>query len=524
MHALRRLSLRARVAALLAGLTVALLVVGLVTTLAVARTRRLDSDLRSRLEPASDAAQSLFIAYLDQETAVRGYVLTDDPAFLAPYNDAIGRINGTKAAPGKAADPGILAHLRGYLSDSTVRAELQTVLTLHQQWLDDSATPAIASVKAGQRRNDEQTLALGKTDFDKMRSAVGLLHHDLLGRVDDARSSARDASLQVYYALGVGAIALLVAIVVAGWLLRRWVLNPTLSLQYQLRQVADGGYDQKIAPRGPPELAAVGADAELMRERIVTELDRSRRAIEALYQSGPVVTGLREELAATPALVLPGLALHGVLSAAEGILAGDWYDAVPLQDGRTAVLVADVSGHGAAAGLVALRVKLALTSALSLGLGPAAALAHARGTFASEEERFASCVVVVVDPVGHKLTWANAGHPGPLLFTPGPGDDEEEPVELEPTGPLLSYFEGEWDERTVPFRPGQLLLGYTDGLAEARDPEGRQFEVGGILQALGELPTANPVAAVVACMAAVRSHAVDLRRDDVTVVAVAHEG
>ena len=75
----------------------------------------------------------------------------------------------------------------------------------------------------------------------------------------------------------------------------------------------------------------------------------------------------------------------------------------------------------------------------------------------------------------------------------------------------------------VAFQRGQLLLGYTDGLTEARDADGRQFEVAGILRALGELPTANPVAAVVACMAAVRSHAVDLRRDDVTVVAVAHE-
>ena len=67
-----------------------------------------------------------------------------------------------------------------------------------------------------------------------------------------------------------------------------------------------------------------------MRERIVTELDRSRQAIEALYQSGPVVTDLREVLAATPSLELTGLALHGVLSAAEGVLAGDWYDAVQL--------------------------------------------------------------------------------------------------------------------------------------------------------------------------------------------------
>lgn len=523
MHALRRLSLRARVAALLSGLTVALLLVGLVTSLAVARTRKLDADLRTRLEPASEAVQSLYIALLNQETGVRGYVLTGEPDFLQPYQDGTDRIDGTPATATSKARQGLVDQLHGYLPDSQAHAELATVLTLHQRWLDEAAAPSIAEVRMGERGAAADRTDLGKQDFDKMRDAITVLHADVDKRVLAARNSARHASLQVYFALAAGALALLIAIVVAGRLLQRWVLNPTLSLQRQLREVADGGYDRSIAPSGPPELAAVGADAELMRERIVTELERSRRAIEALYQSGPVVTGLREELAATPELFLPGLALHGVLSAAEGILAGDWYDAVPLADGRTAVLIADVSGHGAAAGLVALRVKLALSSALALGLGPAAALAHATGTFAGEEERFASCVVVVLDPVGEKLSWANAGHPAPLLYTPTTGGAPEW-LELEPTGPLLSFFDGEWDEQTAPFRPGQLLLGYTDGLTEARDPDGRQFEVTGILQALGELPAASPVAAVVACMAAVRSHAVDLRRDDVTVVAVAHAG
>jgi serine phosphatase RsbU (regulator of sigma subunit)/CHASE3 domain sensor protein len=513
VQTLRRLSLRARVATVLAGLTAVLLVVGLVTTLAVQRTRELDRDLRSRLQPASDAVQSLESAYLDQETGVRGYLLGHDASFLVPYDD------GTAAA---AHDVSVI---RRNFTDPVVTADLDKVVALHQQWLTDSVRPQLDAARGVSVTAAEVSAAAetGKVDFDKIRAAIQVMQSDAKQTLDRARDSAEAASRRVFYALGVGAAALLVAIVVTGWLLRRWVLTPTLSLQHQLRQVADGGYGVHITPSGPPELAAVGADAELMRERIVTELDRSRQAIEALYQSGPVVTGLREELAATPALLLPGLAVHGVLMAAEGILAGDWYDAIGLDDGRTAVIVADVSGHGAAAGLVALRLKMALTSGLSLGLGPAAALAHATVTFAREEERFASCVVVVIDPVGEKLVWANAGHPGPLLFTPRSGDDEPEWTELDPTGPLLSFIGGEWDERTAAFRRGQLVLGYTDGLAEARDADGRQFEVDGIVAALTTLSSADPVAAVVACLTAVRSHAADLRRDDVTVVAIAHE-
>ena len=503
------ISLRVRVATLLAGLTVVLAVVGLVCALAVQRSRDIDGHLRNRLQRSSDAVQSLFVSYLDEETGVRGYDLTAKPDFYQPFTT--GASNAAKT----------VTMLQQWLPDAQTRTQLGTVLALHQRWLDIAATPEHAAVQSGDlsRARSLVEAGTGKQAFDNLRVAVGVLHSNLEAQVQGARRQARQATDKVLWALAIGAAALLVGIVVAGGLLRRWVLVPTSALQRQLRAVADGGYDRRIEPSGPPELAAVAADAELMRARIVTELDRSRQAIEALYQSGPVVTGLREELAATPSLVLPGLSLHGVLSPAEGILAGDWYDAVPLAGGRTALVITDVSGHGAAAGLVALRIKLALTSALSLGLGAAAALAHAAGTFAGEEERFASCVVLVVDPVAEQVTWANAGHPPPLLYTAGEHPTWEE---LDPTGPLLSFFAGDWEERTRPFRPGQLLLGYTDGLAEARDAEGNQLETDGILAALSALPDASPRAAVAACMAAVRSHAVDLRRDDVTVVAVSH--
>jgi serine phosphatase RsbU (regulator of sigma subunit)/CHASE3 domain sensor protein len=510
LSALGNLTLRVRVSLLLAGLTAVLAVVGVVCTVAVSRTRNVDTELRDRLQPASYSTQQLYIDYINQLAAVRGYDIAHTDLFYATYTAAT-----------KAATTDLQAVQRA-LSDAKSRADLATVVSLHQSWVDASATPQIALVKAGQFEQAQAgvTSGAGLGAFGKVRTAVTALNKDLTDRAAAAGDRSSHATHEVFWALGIGAAALLIGIIVAGGLLRRWVLVPTAALQYQLRLVADGGYDDQISGSGPPELAAVAADAELMRERIVTELERSRQAIEALYQSGPVVTGLREELAATPSLSLPGLALHGVLSAAEGILAGDWYDAVLLAGGRTAVLIADVSGHGAAAGLVALRVKLALTSALSLGLGPAAALAHATGMFAGEEERFASCVIMVIDPEGEAVTWSNAGHPPPLLYTPGGGAQH---VELEPTGPLLSFFAGDWTERTIPFLPGQLLLGYTDGLGEARDVEGRQFETEGILEALDSLPDANPVAAVVACMAAVRNHAVDLRRDDVTIVAVAHE-
>jgi serine phosphatase RsbU (regulator of sigma subunit)/CHASE3 domain sensor protein len=501
---------RTRVVALLASLCGILAMVGVVTSLSVARTRALDATLTVRLQPASDMVQTLFIAYLDQETGERGYDLTADKAFLQPFN--AGTINAADA----------VVRLRNVLPDATTRSELAEVIAFHQHWLDVSADPQVGRVAARGSANGTpvSSSVVGKAAFDRLRTAVSALQRDVAARRDDAVRRAAADGRRIFVALAVGTVALAVSVVLAGLLLRRWVLVPTQALRSQLRRVADGFYGEQIGVSGPPELAGVGSDADLMRVRIVTELERSRRSFEALSQSGSVVLDLREELAPSLGLELPGLSLHGVLSPAEGILAGDWYDAVVLPEGRTALLIADISGHGAAAGFVALRVKLRLTSALSLGLGPAAALAHAHATFALEDERFASCVVVVLDPAAGQLRWANAGHPPPMLCTPGGGDAV---VRLEPTGPLMSYLGGEWVDRSAAFLPGHLLLGYTDGMTEARDVGGHEFETEGIERVLRALTTTSPVSAVIACLAALHSHAHSLRRDDVTVIAVAHD-
>ena len=79
-------------------------------------------------------------------------------------------------------------------------------------------------------------------------------------------------------------------------LLRRWVLRPVLSLRSRMRAVADGDIDEQLLIDGPPEVAAIGRDAESMRRRIVAELEAARAATEALRQHSPVVSLLRSEL------------------------------------------------------------------------------------------------------------------------------------------------------------------------------------------------------------------------------------
>jgi serine phosphatase RsbU (regulator of sigma subunit) len=296
------------------------------------------------------------------------------------------------------------------------------------------------------------------------------------------------------------------------------VLEPVRMLRSRMRAVAAGHLDEEVLVTGPPEVVAIARDAENMRRRIVSELDASRAATEALTQHSPVVAGLRRELASSVRPPATGLDLAGVVLSAEGVLAGDWWEATQRPDGSTAIIVADVSGHGAEAGLVALRFKQRITALLDtdLPLGDAFDIAARRPD--ADPERFLSCLIVVVDPDAGTVSWVNAGHPPALLVS---REHPEDAVELEPTGPLISAVTSGWEVSKARIGHDDMLLICTDGVLEARNQHGAEFGSDGVRRVLRGLRRWAPEEAVAECSEAVRQFAADVRRDDVTFVALA---
>jgi sigma-B regulation protein RsbU (phosphoserine phosphatase) len=85
---------------------------------------------------------------------------------------------------------------------------------------------------------------------------------------------------------------------------------------------------------------------------------------------------------------------------------------------------------------------------------------------------FVSVFLLALDPQRGELTYVNAGHHPPALAHPATGGMEW----LMPTGPAVGLTEeAEYQEQAVPFRPGEALVLYTDGIPEAFDPAGQQF-------------------------------------------------
>ncbi len=165
--------------------------------------------------------------------------------------------------------------------------------------------------------------------------------------------------------------------------------------------------------------------------------------------------------------VIEGLELAEVYeSSARVEVGGDVYDFLALDDGRLAVVLGDVTGHGVDATADMAMAKFVFRSLAREHPQPADFLASANEVVCGEiaPAKFITMTYVAVDGAGGELACANAGHPAPRLVLP---DGEVRPVGG--TGLVLGIDGGqEYDEERVAFPPGATLVLYTDGVVEAR--------------------------------------------------------
>ncbi len=151
---------------------------------------------------------------------------------------------------------------------------------------------------------------------------------------------------------------------------------------------------------------------------------------------------------------------------------GDWYEGIILDDGRLALVVGDVVGHGLSAAADMALIRGMITSLLVEGVAVADVFDRLTKVLARRGEKIlASAAVVVVDRRLSTLTYATAGHPPPLLIDP----DGAVTLLDAANGPWLGIAEPCPIEVILPFPTGTQLLMYTDGLVERRD---RTFDVG----------------------------------------------
>ena len=145
-------------------------------------------------------------------------------------------------------------------------------------------------------------------------------------------------------------------------------------------------------------------------------------------------------------------------------LGGDLYDYAAGDSGQTALLIADVSGHGVSAAMLTGIVKSAFYAARVDGYEPLAVVQRVwTGLAAFSPERFVTLFAALAAPDERQLRYVNAGHPSCILW-----GVSRDPVWLTSTGPLVSPVlpQSRWEVEVMPIDAGDRLLLYTDGVSE----------------------------------------------------------
>jgi len=205
--------------------------------------------------------------------------------------------------------------------------------------------------------------------------------------------------------------------------------------------------------------------------RVTDEVLRRRRAELSAAESEErrqaaqdVVLTLQRSLLPSGVPVLPQarLAARYVVAERELAAGGDWFDAVPLPDGRVALVVGDVVGHGAAASAAMGRLRAVAANALAGGRGVLDTLVEL-DRFAGRERatRATTVCLALLDPVTGDLELASAAHPPPLVVT---AQGTARWVDVTAGGPLGTGADAPRARDAL--APGDVLVLYTDGLVE----------------------------------------------------------
>lgn len=165
-------------------------------------------------------------------------------------------------------------------------------------------------------------------------------------------------------------------------------------------------------------------------------------------------------------------------------LGGDYFDYIPLRDGRLAITLADVSGKGIAAALLMAKLSAETRYCLASEASPAAAVARLNNVFCESrwEDRFVTLSLTVLDPTRHEVTVVSAGHMAPLLRrTSG---DIEAVGEAAGGLPLGVQCDTEYAETPVSLSSGDAVVIYSDGVPDAMNPTGEFYSTERLLTQL----------------------------------------
>lgn len=215
---------------------------------------------------------------------------------------------------------------------------------------------------------------------------------------------------------------------------------------------------------------------------------------------------------------MKGLRVCGTCQAAKEV-GGDFFDIIPLADGRVALALGDVSGKSVSAALYMAVARTALRMAIGHGQSPKLCLVEVNARIAADiqDGSFITCFLGIYDPRAKTFTYASAGHHLSLLLR------EADAAALSARGLPLGMdpdaFAMAIEERVLGVHAGDRLVLFTDGVIEALSPQEEEFGEAKLLAALAAAAHGRPERSVETVIGAIERHVADASPfDDMTLL------
>ena len=249
----------------------------------------------------------------------------------------------------------------------------------------------------------------------------------------------------------------------------------------------------------------------------------SRDKLVALQNELEVASKMQQSILPTQFPGGPGYRVFGSMEPARNV-GGDFFDVVPLENGRIGLAIADVSDKGVPAALFMMSSRTLLKGA-AIGAGEPGEVVRETNDLLHEDNEasmFVTLLYTVYDPATGELTYANGGHNPPIVVH-ADGTSTLFPL----TGGIaLGMVPGiEYRQDTLTLLPGDTAIFYTDGVTEAMNSASEEFGLHRLRDLFVGSPPKNPKQANEAIFDAVRAFAGDAEQsDDVTCLTLYHSG
>jgi sigma-B regulation protein RsbU (phosphoserine phosphatase) len=261
----------------------------------------------------------------------------------------------------------------------------------------------------------------------------------------------------------------------AGVSLTKSITGAVHNLYEGTRKVTAGDFSHRIAVRGGDQLAALSQSFNSMTENLerlfVVEKEKER-----LQSELEIAKEVQTQLFPKDMLLLKTIDLAGLCRPAR-MVSGDYYDFFRLHDTKIALAIGDVAGKGISAALLMASIQSIIRTHLNhsdehgcLSAARVVSLLNRQLFASTAPEKYATFFFAIYDEDSRILSYTNAGHLPPILVSGGAASI------LEVTGTVVGAFPMvKYEERHLQLSPGDLLVGYTDGIEEPENEYGEQF-------------------------------------------------